>query len=99
ARESDAIVRGRATSKTSQITEDDSFLFTDYDVVVSEVFKDNTAAPIGTGKTITVTCVGGKIVVDNVIIKAGGNAVALLSVNAQDVLLFLKSVPEAEGYQ
>jgi len=34
-----------------------------------------------------------------VIIKAGGNAVALLPVNAQDVLLFLKFVPETEGYQ
>lgn len=99
AQESDAIVRGRAIHKTSQITEDDSFLFTDYDVVVSEVFKNNATAPIDTGKTITVTYVGGKIVVDNVIIKAGGNAVALLPVNAQDVLLFLKVVRETERYQ
>lgn len=99
AQESDAIVRGRAIRKTSQITEDDSFLFTDYDVVVSEVFKNNATAPIDTGKTITVTYVGGKIVVDDVIIKAGGNAVALLPVNAQDVLLFLKFVPLTEGYQ
>jgi hypothetical protein len=97
AQESDAIIRGRAIRKTSQITEDDSFLFTDYDVVVSEIFKDNAA--IETGKTITVTCMGGKIVVDDVIIKAGGNAVALLPVNTQDVLLFLKVVPEAEGYR
>lgn len=96
---SDAIVRGRAIQKTSQITEDDSFLFTDYDVVVSEVFKDNAAAPIDAGKTITVTYVGGKIVVDNVIIKAGGNAVALLPVNGQDVLLFLRFVSVTDGYQ
>jgi hypothetical protein len=97
--ESDAIVRGRAIHKTSQITEDDAFLFTDYEVVVSEIFKNNAAAPIDIGRTITVTYVGGKIVVDNVIIKAGGNAVALLPVNAQDVLLFLKVVPLTEGYQ
>jgi len=99
AEESDAIVRGRAIGKTSQITEDDSFLFTDYDVVVSEVFKNNSIAPINTGRTITVSYVGGKIVVDGVIIKAGGNAVALLPINAQDILLFLKFVPETEGYQ
>ena len=99
AEESDAIVRGRAIHKTSQITEDDTFLFTDYDVIVSEIFKNNAIAPIVIGKTIAVTYVGGKIVVDNVIIKAGGNGVALLPVNAQDVLLFLKFIPEAEGYQ
>lgn len=99
AQESDAVVRGRAVRKTSQITEDDSFLFTDYDLVVSEVFKNNVTAPIDIGTTITVTSVGGKIVVDDVIIKAGGNAVALLPVNAQDVLLFLKFVSETKGYQ
>ncbi|HYV07307.1 MAG TPA: hypothetical protein VFB82_22115 [Blastocatellia bacterium] len=99
AKQSDAIVRGRAIHKTSQITEDDSFLFTDYDVIVSEVFKNNATAPIDTGKIITVTYVGGKIVVDNVIIKAGGNGVALLPVDARDVLLFLKFVPLTEGYQ
>ena len=42
---------------------------------------------------------GGKIVVDDVIIKPGGNGVALLPVNAQDVLLFLKFAPETEGYK
>jgi len=97
--ESDAIVRGRPIHKTSQITEDDSFLFTDYDVVVSEVLKNNATDLINTGGTITVTSLGGKIVVDSVIIKAGGNGVALLPINAQDVLLFLKFVPETKEYK
>lgn len=98
AEESDAIVRGRAIHKTSQITEDDLFLFTDYDVVVSEVFKNNATRAIDTGDSITVTCLGGKIVRDDVIIKAGGNGVALLQLNVQDVLLFLKFLPETDGY-
>ncbi len=98
AEESDAIVRGRAIHKTSQITEDDTFLFTDYDVVVSGVFKNNATRTIDIGDSITVTCLGGKIVRDDVIIKAGGNGVALLQLNVQDVLLFLKFLPETDGY-
>lgn len=99
AAECDAIVRGKAVHKTSQITEDDSFLFTDYEVIVFDVLKDNVAASIDKGSTISVTCAGGKIVVDNVIIKAGGNSVAVLPIDAGDLLLFLKYVPSGEGYQ
>ena len=39
ARESDTIVRGRVTGKASQVTEDDSFIFTDYAAGVTEVLK------------------------------------------------------------
>jgi hypothetical protein len=99
AQESDAIIRGRAVSKISQITEDDSFLFTDYDVVVSEVFKNNAIIPLNSGTSITVTCAGGKIVIDDVVMKAGGNGEASLPVNAQDVLLFLKFIPETGSYR
>jgi hypothetical protein len=99
AKQSDAIVRGRAVHKSSQITEDDSFLFTDYDVVVLDVLKNEPMDPITTQSTIEVTCAGGKIVVDDVVIKAGGNAVALLPINAQDVLLFLKYIPETRAYR
>lgn len=98
-KESDAIIRGKAIKRTSQITEDDSFLFTDYDVVVSDIFKNNATDRIEAGGTITVTCMGGKILVEDVIIKAGGNGVALLPINAQDVLLFLKYVPQTESYK
>ncbi|HEX8090283.1 MAG TPA: hypothetical protein VF762_15600 [Blastocatellia bacterium] len=34
ARESDAVIRGTVIKKTSQVTEDGSFIFTDYDIVV-----------------------------------------------------------------
>src|SRR2546423_4643545 len=55
AKDSDAIIRGRVTNKVSQITEDDSFLFTDYEVVVSEVLKDNISNPISSSSTIEIT--------------------------------------------
>ncbi len=99
AQESDAIIRGRVIGKISQITEDDSFLFTDYDVAVSEVFKNNPSVPIDRGATITFTSLGGKIVLDDVIIKAGGNGEVLYPIGAQDILLFLKFIPETGSYK
>lgn len=99
AQESDAIIRGRAVNKTSQITEDDTFLFSDYDVVVVDVFKNSTHTLLNAGTTITVTSPGGKIVLDDVIVKAGGNGEAAFPVNAQEVLLFLKYIPETEAFK
>ncbi|HZM87957.1 MAG TPA: hypothetical protein VFF31_15650 [Blastocatellia bacterium] len=99
AKESDAVIRGKVTSKVSQITEDDSFLFTDYDVVVLEVFKNNAANPLDPGAEITFTSLGGEIVVDEVIIKAGGNGIPLLPISTKDVLLFMKFVPETSSYK
>jgi hypothetical protein len=52
AQKSDAIIRGKATKKVSQITEDDAFIFTDYDVVVTEIYKDNAIAHLELEKTI-----------------------------------------------
>ena len=99
AQESDAIIRGKAVNKASQITEDDSFLFTDYEIVVAEVFKNSTRPLLNAGTTITVTSPGGKIVLDDVVVKAGGNGEAAFPVNAQEVLLFLKYIPETEGFR
>ncbi|HEU4387847.1 MAG TPA: hypothetical protein VFV34_08625 [Blastocatellia bacterium] len=98
AQNSDAIIRGRVTKKTSQITEDDSFVFTDYDVVTNEVLKNNVAAPIETGTTITITRPAGKVVLDGVIVKATDAAFAPLSLN-NEVVLFLKYLPETGTYQ
>lgn len=99
AQESDAVIRGRITGKISQITEDDSFLFTDYDVVVSEIFQNNLTAPIDRGTTITFTSLGGKIVLDDVIMKAGGTGQVLYPISNQDILLFLKFIPETGSYK
>ena len=99
AKESDAVIRGKVTSKISQITEDDSFLFTDYDVVVLEVFKNSATGPLDTGTTITFTSLGGEIVLDDVILKAGGKGIPLLPINGHEVLLFLKFVPETGSYK
>lgn len=99
ARSSDLIIRGRVTKRASQITEDDTFLFTDYDVIIVEVFKNNAAAPIDAGKTIVVTRPGGKVVLDGVVVKATDSAYAALPINTNDVVVFLQFIPETGAYK
>ena len=93
---SDAIIRGRVTKKVSQITQDDAFVFTDYDVVITEVLKDNAAAPLGAA--IEVTYPGGKVLLDGVIVKARDHYFEPLPLN-REVVLFLQSVKETGAYK
>jgi hypothetical protein len=95
---SDAIVRGKVIKKISQITDDDSFIFTDYDIVIAEILKDNKASHIETGATITVTRPGGKVLLGDVIVKAKDASFTPLPLN-KDVLLFLKFIPETGTYR
>ena len=97
-RESDAVIRGKVKKKTSQVTEDEAFLFTDYDVAVEEVFKDNIAAPLALGTVITVTRPGGKVLLDGVIVTATDRIWLPLPTNGQDIVLYLKFLPETGAY-
>ena len=96
ARSSDAIVRGRVANKVSQLTEDDGFVFTDYDVAITEVLKDNVTAPLGA--SITVTYPGGKVLLDGIIVKCRDHYFEPLPLN-REVVLFLQSVKETGAYK
>ena len=61
AEKADAVVIATFVSKSSQITTDGKFIFTDYALRVEEALKDNRSATIKTGRTITVTRPGGKV--------------------------------------
>lgn len=97
-RTSDAVIHGRATRRISQITEDDSFVFTDYDVVLTEVLKDNSDKPLTITSTVTVTRPGGKIVVNGIIVKAYDRGFEPLPLD-RPVLLFLRYIPETGAYR
>jgi hypothetical protein len=97
--ESDAVIRGRVTKKTSQVTEDDSFIFTDYDVLIIEVFKNHASFPLTTGGSLTVTLPGGKVLLDGVIVKARDDAFAPLPLKNHEVILFLRFIPETSSYK
>lgn len=98
-RASDVVIRGKVTKKASQITEDGAFIFTDYDVSVMEILKDNSASPLAPGSTITVTRPGGKVVVEGIIVKARDRYFGPLPLSDHPVLLFLRYIPETAAYK
>lgn len=95
---SDLIIRGKVIKKTSQVTENDGFLYTDYDVSVQEVIKDNSAASVSHDSVITVAGPGGKVLLDEVVVIAIDENLLPLPINDHDVVLFLKYIPETGAY-
>jgi hypothetical protein len=99
AQTSDAVIRGRATKRVSQITEDDTFIFTDYEVTITEVLKNNASTLLDPNGIITVTRPGGKVVVDGVIVKVRDYCFEPLPINSHEIVLFLQSIPESGTYR
>jgi|SRR5262245_6918458 len=96
--DSDAIVVGEVKSKSSQLTEDQDFIFTDYELNVEEVIKNNAPDPVTPSTEITVSTPGGKIQLNNRIVEATDLSLPPLVIGER-YLLFLKSTSIAGGYK
>lgn len=95
---SDAVIRGSVIKKTSQVTEDDGFIFTDYEVVINEIIKNNATAPIDKGTTITITRPGGNVLIEDLVVEAIDRSSELLP-HDHDVVLFLQFITETGAYK
>ncbi len=95
---SDAIVVGTVTRKSSQLVDDGTFTFTDYEVNPDEVLRNNSKAPVQTGNSITLTRPGGSVNLKGHVIRARDRSYDLLSVGHR-YLLFLQFVSETGAYQ
>lgn len=95
---SDAIVTGTVREKSSQLTENGEFIFTDYELTVDDVVKQNSSSAIRAGSGITVTGPGGTIVLRGKRIRAIDNLLAPLSVGER-YLLFLQFIPATDSYR
>ena len=96
---SDVVILGTVIKKASQITEDNTFIFTDYTISILEVLKNNLTAPLDVGAMITVTRPGGKILVNDIIVQAIDESFEPLPFNNHKVLLFLNFIPETASYK
>ncbi|MBV8857127.1 MAG: hypothetical protein JOZ02_09375 [Acidobacteria bacterium] len=94
---SDAVIVATVTAKQSQLTEDERYVFTDYEVAVKEVLKDNAASHISASDALTVTRPGGKVLLGDHLITVVDEAVKPLQVG-DEYLLFLKFIPETGTY-
>jgi len=93
----DAVVLGSVKSKSSHMTEDETFVFTEYELLIKEVLKNNPPSQIDTNTRIQVTRPGGLISLDGQVIRAEDMSYEALQAG-KEYLLFLRFVPEAKGY-
>lgn len=96
--DSDAVVVGEVKRKDSQLSEAETFIFTDYEVMVGEVLKNNPLSPITEGEEITVVRPGGAVSIKGRTARAHDPEVERLEVNRR-YLLYLKHVPATGAYR
>jgi len=96
--DSDAVVIGKVKNQSSQLTADEDFVFTDYDLSIKEILKDNPVAPIQPADDLTVTRPGGIVRLNNKSIRALDESLEPLSIGSC-YILFLKHIPSTGSYK
>jgi len=93
----DAVIIGILNDKASQLTDEGSFVFTDYQIIVQEVIKNNPVAPLQASGVITGTRDGGVIELNHRIFRAKREDFDP-PVVGQRYLLFLRFIPATGAY-
>ncbi|MDQ6786068.1 MAG: hypothetical protein M3033_04530 [Acidobacteriota bacterium] len=96
--DADLIIRGMVKDKSSHLTEDETFVYTEHKIIVGEIIKNNEKALVEVGSEINVTRPGGVISLDGRIFRVTDKSYESLKTKGQ-YLLFLKFVPAANGYK
>lgn len=94
--EADAVVSAVVRDRTSQLTDQKRFVFTDYTMLVKEIYKGHLDIAPNVG--ITVTRPGGKVSINGRIVTAVDSSYQLLE-SDQRYLLFLRYIPETGAYR
>lgn len=93
----DAVVVAIPQGKASQINEEGNFIFTDFEVNIEEVVKNNPASGIEPNKAITITRDGGAVEVGSRIFRARREDFKPTLIGKR-YLFFLKFIPETQSY-
>lgn len=96
--EADLVVIGTVKNKASQLIEEGTFVFTDYEVTATEILKNNPVVPIEPNNSITLTRSGGAVRLNNHIVRAIDYRNEPLEVGNR-YLLFLRFVSETGAYR
>ena len=96
--DSDAVLIGQVKDKVSQLTENGEFTFTDYEIIVEDVLKNNAAVLINPQDDISVTRPGGAIQLNGRIIRGIDLSYKPFESGSR-VLLFLKFIPATGAYE
>lgn len=98
ASEADTIVIGTVKSKASQLTEDETYIFTDYQFDVEQVLKSGISPSPAEGEEIEVTRPGGEVSLKGRVLRAGDKNFDSFRLGGR-YLLFLRQVPETGAYR
>ena len=96
--DADAIVIGVIKDQSSQLTEDEDFVFTDYKMSVEQILKDNASSPIQLTSGLTISRPGGIVQLNNKRVRALDESLEPLSIGHRYVL-FLKHIPATGSYK
>jgi hypothetical protein len=94
---SDAVIEGTVKSKASQLTEKGTNIFTDYELTVTKVLKNNDRAPIQSNSDVTITRIGGAVSLNGRVLRAVYGSQPSLRAE-KSYILFLKFIPETGAY-
>lgn len=93
----EAVIIGEVSSKVSQLTESEAFIFTDYLFVVREILKSNNTMNLQQGSDIIITRPGGAVLIGGRYISAIDDSVLPLQKGKQ-YLVFRRYLPESESF-
>ena len=94
----DAVVMGTVDSKSSQLTSDGTFIFTDYELRIADVLKNNPSAYISDQSIVTVTRPGGTIRLNGKVVGVQESKYRRLE-RQKKYLLFLSYIPSTGAYK
>lgn len=92
------IIVGVVRNKSSQLTESETAIFTDYDIAVERVLKDSSGSSIKPQSNIVFTHLGGAVLLDGRTISYTPPDELLLRPSGR-YLLFLSVIPSTGAYQ
>lgn len=95
--QSETIVTGEIKSKNAQLSEDKTSVFTDYEIVVKEILKNNSPSDVQFNKEITVTRSGGSIRIKNRVIEVIDKSYESLKVGGK-YLFFLNYLNDSDSF-
>lgn len=97
--EADAVVVGEVRGKvSSQFTEGGRFIFTDFEMTVESVIKNNPSAPLGAGAAVVISRPGGELRLGDKTIRAVDESFKPFNAGGRYVF-FLRYIPSAGSYQ